>query len=65
MPKQKPCKGLKSRVRVTKTGKVVSKSCGTTHRRVIKNAKKKRHLRRIRALSPVAAKQIRKLLALQ
>lgn len=62
MPKQKPCKGLRSRVRVTKNGKVVSKSCGSVHRRVVKTPKRRRRLSRIRALSPTAAKAIRKLL---
>ena len=50
MPKLKPCKAMRSRVRVTKNGKVVSKSCGTVHRRVVKSPKKRRQLKRIRVL---------------
>lgn len=64
MPKQKPSKGVRRRVRVTKNGKVVSKSCGSVHRRVVKTPKQRRRLRRIRALHPVAARQLRKLLCL-
>ncbi len=62
MPKQKPNKGLRRRVRITKNGKVVSKSCGSVHRRVIKSPKRRRRLRRLRALHPTAAKTIKKLL---
>jgi len=59
MPKQKPCKGLLRRVRVTKNGKVMSKQSGSTHRRVVKTAKQRRQKRRIRALHPTAAKIIK------
>ncbi len=62
MPKQKPCKGLLSRVRVTKKGKVMSKACGSTHRRVVKTAKQRRQKRRIRALHPTAAKAVKALI---
>jgi ribosomal protein L35 len=62
MPKQKPSKGVRRRVRVTKNGKVVSKSCGSVHRRVVKTPKQRRRLRRTRALHPTAARQLRKLL---
>ena len=62
MPKQKPSKGLTSRVRVTKNGKVVSKSCGSVHRRVVKSPKRRRRLRKIRPLHPTAAKIIKKLI---
>ncbi|MBP5233403.1 MAG: 50S ribosomal protein L35 [Planctomycetes bacterium] len=64
MPKLKPCKAMRSRVRVTKNGKVVSKSCGTVHRRVVKSPKKRRQLKRIRVLDNTAAKKVRKLLCL-
>lgn len=62
MPKQKPCKGLRSRVRVTKNGKVVSKSCGSVHRKVVKSPKRRRQLKRIRVMDNTAAKKIKKLL---
>lgn len=64
MPKQKPCKAMRARVRVTKTGKVVSKSCGTVHRRVVKSPKRRRQLQRIRVLDNTAAKKIKKLLCM-
>lgn len=64
MPKQKPCKGLVRRVRVTKNGKVVSKSCGSVHRRVVKTPKQRRRLRRTRPLHPTAARAILKLLCI-
>lgn len=64
MPKQKPSKGVRRRVRVTKNGKVVSKSSGSVHRRVVKTPKQRRRLRRIRPLHPVAARTLKKLLCL-
>ncbi len=62
MPKQKPCKGLAKRVRVTKNGKVVCVSCGVGHRKAVKSQKRKRNLRKVKPVSPVAARQIKKLL---
>ena len=62
MPKQKPCKGLVKRVRVTKNGKVVRVSSGVGHRKAVKSAKRKRRLRRVKPLSPVTARQVKKLL---
>lgn len=62
MPKQKPSKGLLKRVRVTKNGKIVSKSCGSVHRKVVKSPKRRRRLNKIRPLHPTAAKMIRKLI---
>lgn len=62
MPKMKPCKGILSRMRVTKNGKVVRPSAGTAHRKAIKNAKRRRQLRRIKPLSPTAAKLVKKLI---
>ncbi len=64
MPKQKPCKGVRSRVRVTKNGKVVSKSAGVSHRRAIKTPKRRRQLKRTRPLHPTAAKKLKGLLKL-
>jgi ribosomal protein L35 len=64
MPKLKPCKALRKRVRVTKNGKVVGKSSGTVHRRVVKTPKRRRQLKRIRVLDNVAAKIVKKMLGL-
>lgn len=63
MPKMKPCKGLRKRVRITKNGKVVSKSAGSSHRRAVKNAKQRRRVDRTRPLHPTAAKIVKKLIA--
>jgi len=62
MPKQKPCKGVAKRVRVTKNGKVVCVSSGVGHRKAGKSQKRKRRLRRVKPLSPQAARQAKVLL---
>ena len=59
MPKQKPCKGLVKRVRVTNSGKIMAKGAGGRHKRVRKSAVQKRRLSKIRPLEKAAAKQIR------
>ncbi len=59
MPKQKPCKSLVKRVRVTRTGKVMAKGAGSRHKRVRKSAVQKRRLSKIRPLEGAAVKQIR------
>lgn len=64
MPKQKPCKGLVKRVRVTPTGKVMAKGAGGRHKRVRKSATQKRRLSKTRPLEKAAAKQIRQGLGL-
>ncbi|GHS90296.1 hypothetical protein FACS1894139_07980 [Planctomycetales bacterium] len=64
MGKQKPCKALVRRVRVTKNGKVVAKPCGSVHRRAIKSPKRRRQLRRVHVLDNNAAKIIKKMLVL-
>ena len=64
MPKQKPVKGLVKRVRVTKNGKVMAKGAGSSHRRVIKSAKQRRKLSKVRPIEKTAAKQIRQGLGL-
>lgn len=59
MPKQKPCKSLVKRVRVTRTGKVMAKGAGSRHKRVVKSAQQKRRVGKIRPLEGAAVKQIR------
>lgn len=59
MPKQKPCKGLVRRVRVTRTGKVMAKGAGGRHKRVRKSPQQKRRLAKIRPLEKAAVRQIR------
>ena len=58
MPKQKPCKGLVRRVRVTRTGKVMAKGAGGRHKRVRKSPQQKRRLAKIRPLEKAAVRQI-------
>ena len=59
MPKQKPCKSLVKRVRVTLNGKVMAKGAGGRHKRAVKSPARKRRLSKIRPLEGAAAKQIR------
>ncbi len=59
MPKQKPCKSLVKRVRVTRTGKVMAKGAGGRHKRVRKSPAQKRRLSKIRPLEGAAVRQIR------
>lgn len=46
MPKHKTHKGLARRVKVTATGKVMRKRAGAGHLMSVKNAKRRRNLRR-------------------
>ncbi|MDR1519942.1 MAG: 50S ribosomal protein L35 [Planctomycetota bacterium] len=59
MPKQKPCKSLVKRVRVTRNGKVMAKGAGGRHKRSAKSPVQKRRLSKIRPLEGAAVKQIR------
>ncbi len=59
MPKQKPCKALVKRVRVTRTGKVMAKGAGGRHKRVVKSPAQKRRLSKVRPLEGAAVRQIR------
>ena len=58
MPKQKPCKSLVKRVRVTRNGKIMAKGAGGRHKRVRKSPVQKRRLSKIRPLEGGAVKQI-------
>jgi len=46
MPKQKTHKGLRKRVRVTRTGKMVRRKAGKSHLMSAKSGKRRRSLRR-------------------
>ncbi|MDR3078298.1 MAG: 50S ribosomal protein L35 [Planctomycetota bacterium] len=59
MPKQKPCKSLVKRVRVTRNGKVMAKGAGGRHKRAGKSPSQKRRLSKIRPLEGAAVRQIR------
>lgn len=57
MPKNKPHKGLLKRIKISKTGKVSHKSCGTGH---LKSGKSSKRLRQLRKDTVVANAEIRR-----
>lgn len=62
MPKLKTVKGVKDRVKVTATGKLVSFRAGRRHLLGNKSAKSKRHLRKPKLLFQSEAWKIKALL---
>ena len=62
MPKMKTVKGVKSRVRVTGTGRLLAHRAGRRHLLGGKRAKIKRHLRRAQLLSPRDTRKTRALI---
>ena len=62
MPKLKTVKGVKGRLRLTATGKLLASRAGRRHLLSGRRAKTKRHLRRPRTLSPVDARKLQALL---
>ena len=62
MPKLKTVKGVKGRLKVTGTGKLLGYRAGKRHLLSGKRAKVKRHLRRPQTLARVDARKIRTLL---
>ena len=65
MPKMKTVKGVKRRLKITGTGKVIGFQAGKRHLLSGKRAKIKRQLRRPQILSPVEARKVRALLPYQ
>jgi large subunit ribosomal protein L35 len=63
MPKLKTHKGVKKRIRVTRTGKVIRRRAGKSHLLSKKRSKSRRQLRKSRAVRGRAAKTLVKLLA--
>ena len=59
MPKLKTVKGIKDRVKVTGTGKLVGRQPGRRHLLTHRRSKRKRQLRRPRLLSPADAKNLK------
>ena len=57
MPKNKPHKGLLKRVKISKTGKIRHKSCGTGH---LKSGKTSKRLRQLRTDTIIADNEIRR-----
>jgi large subunit ribosomal protein L35 len=64
MPKQKTHKGLKKRVKVTATGKVLHKRANAGHLMSGKSAKRRRRLRSSATLSPSDLKRVKASLGL-
>ena len=62
MPKMKTVKGVKDRVKMTATGKILGFRPGRRHLLSGKRSKTKRHLRRPQALCAADAKKVRALL---
>ena len=62
MPKMKTVKGVKERMKLTGTGKLLSHRPGRRHLLAGKRAKIKRHLRRPRTLFASDARKLRTLM---
>ena len=62
MPKIKTVKGIKERIRITATGKLIGNRPGRRHLLAGKRAKIKRHLRRRRTLFASDARKLRTLM---
>ena len=62
MGKLKTVKGVKGRIKVTATGKLIGFRAGRRHLLSGKRAKIKRHLRRPQGLSPVDTRKVRALI---
>jgi large subunit ribosomal protein L35 len=62
MPKIKTVKGVKERIRVTGTGKLIANRPGRRHLLAGKRAKTMRKLRQRRVLHPADARRIRPLM---
>jgi len=64
MPKNKTHSGIKKRVKVTGSGKLVTQHAGMRHNLEHKASTRKRRLDQDQALSPADAKNIKKLLGI-
>ena len=64
MPKLKPHKGLKKRVRVSKRRKILRQPAGKSHLMSGKTGKRKRHLRRTTTFHETDLRKIRRLLVI-
>jgi len=62
MPTLKTVKGVKDRLKITGTGKLLGFRAGRRHLLTGRRAKTKRQLRRPKTLSPVDARRLRALL---
>jgi len=50
MPKQKTHKGLKNRIKITGSGKVKYRTCGSSHRNSVSNGAKTRQRRQMKTV---------------
>ncbi len=62
MPKLKTCKAAAKRFKVTKKGKIVRKRAFASHIMTKKSAKRKRNLRKSKAVDKADVERIRRLL---
>lgn len=62
MPKNKPHKGMLKRVKISKTGKVRHKTCGTGHLKSGKTSKRLRQLRKDTIIADTEIKRVSKML---
>jgi len=59
MPKIKTHKGLAKRVKISKTGKVIMRKAGSSHLMAGKSSKRKRQLKRAKAMYSAFARKAR------
>ena len=64
MPKLKTRKGLRDRIRVTRTGKLMRRHAWKSHLLEHKSAKRKRRFRADDKVAPADAKQVRRALGI-
>lgn len=62
MPKLKTHSGIKKRIRVTGTGKLIRNCCGNSHLATKKRKERKRRLRLRAAISKASYKAIKRLI---
>ena len=62
MPKQKSHKGIRKRIRVTGTGKLVRKKAGRRHLLTAKSRKRKRNMRRTTLVASADEKRIKRVI---
>ncbi|HBG79085.1 MAG: 50S ribosomal protein L35 [Phycisphaerae bacterium] len=62
MPKQKTHKGLKKRVKVTASGKIVGKKAGKGHLLSCKSANRRRNLKKPLIIGGVGVKTLKEML---
>jgi len=64
MPKNKSHSGIKKRIKVTSTGKLLRQKAGLRHRLEVKSSEHTRRLSGTTTVAPADAKRVRKMLGL-